>query len=867
MRLISCQIVNFGCLSNCFFNFDEGLTLIYAENGRGKSTFAAFLKAMLYGLPSGRKGGAENERRRYTPWQGGTFGGVLCFEAEGNEYRLERFFGAREREDRFALYHIATGNPSTRYTENVGEELFGVDADGFERSLYISQTLPFLPPDNNSIRARLGELIEASDDLGRFEKADEMLDAARRHYHVQGERGFIPSLTLSIREKEEEILAARAAEERAAALTEERSEIEAKKKEVAAALDDARTKRAEAEKRRLWDEQNASYTSLLEQRDLAKQQLTPLEAFFAPHLPTDDELFDIENAATEEATLAVQIQNAVLSPEDTATLDRLVATYGEAVPSGVFMERLHNAKEDFLSATERMRAAQMKASAEKDPLLRRFANSLPTEGELAAIRAAGASLEEAQALLYAEDVPKERGRLLPLFPAIGGGILLVLAIIGFVISLLPLAIPALILALGALGVSVWLLLRNRNKPSLLQGRLEDHRVKQKRLDFLLSPFGYTEKDPLFALSRFEADLKRYAELLREEEIAKTDLAQAEAEEQEKRATLVAVLGQSTVDPAATAVRIESDVPVFRMLLQKKEDLAHRRAMLSAERERCSRMIVAFLSHYPSLADLAPRAALDTVKNNRLLSRQALDAHNKARARVANYLQNTRFDPDAPPPPYTGDIRLLEENELSLQKALTELEALSSVKESERAHAHEIALTIPTLIAEREALEKEKAEAEHTLSLILITKDIMAAAKEDLSTRYLRNMEMHFDRYYQKIREDADAELPADGSRVSSFTMDTSLALSCEAYGERRPVSVLSRGEKDLASFCARLALLESIFTKETPFLLFDDPFINLDDPNYEKATRLIAFLAERFQIVYTVCSTARLPSDIAVKEL
>jgi DNA repair exonuclease SbcCD ATPase subunit len=129
------------------------------------------------------------------------------------------------------------------------------------------------------------------------------------------------------------------------------------------------------------------------------------------------------------------------------------------------------------------------------------------------------------------------------------------------------------------------------------------------------------------------------------------------------------------------------------------------------------------------------------------------------------------------------------------------------------------------------------------------------------------MELHFDRYYQKVTEDVSKEMPSDGSRVSSFTMDTSLALSVETYGERRPIAVLSRGERDLVSFCARLALLESIFTKEPPVLLLDDPFINLDDENYAKAARLLSHLAERFQIIYTVCSTVRLPEDLPLKTL
>ena len=198
MKLLRCQIVNFGCLSDRSFSFDEGLNLFYAQNGKGKSTLAVFLKAMFYGLPTGKRSLIENERRRYTPWQGGSYGGSVCFEAEGVEYRLERFFGAKEKDDRFALYHLATGNLSTKYSENIGEELFAVDADGFERSLYISQRFPYLSPDNNSIRARLGALLDASEDLGDFERADDLLDEARRHYRVNGGRGLISDIEAEI---------------------------------------------------------------------------------------------------------------------------------------------------------------------------------------------------------------------------------------------------------------------------------------------------------------------------------------------------------------------------------------------------------------------------------------------------------------------------------------------------------------------------------------------------------------------------------------------------------------------------------------------------------------------------------------------
>ncbi len=847
--------------------FDEGLNLLFAENGKGKSTFAAFLKAMLYGLPSNRKGGLENERRRYTPWQGGTFGGALCFEADGVEYRLERFFGAKEKDDRFALYHLATGNPSTKYGENIGEELFGVDADGFERSLYISQSAPHLPPDNNSIRARLGSLLDASEDLGSFEEADKLLDEARRHYRVQGERGLIPELSLAIREKEAEIAAAREAEATALAIAEERAAIEAKKAEMAKALDEVKTKRIGAEKRRLWDEQNAAYSSLVELKEGAKRQMVPFEEFFAPHLPTDEELFEADGAATECATLTAQYEHATLTAEDNAALEHFRAVYGESAPEGAYLERLRFSRDAWWRARELLRAAKAVAESEKDPLLLRFADHIPSEAEAAAIRAAAEATEEAGAALSAENAPR-RMRPRTLFLTVGGALFAVLAITLFALSLFPLAIPAALLSAACFVLPIMGVIRGMRTPAELARRFEDYRVKQRRLSFLLSPFGYADKDPLLSAARFSADLERYRQLSADEARADAALKTAIEEETAARAALLAVLEDPACeDPDAAAAKIEADVPVYRLLLQKKDDLAARRTMLFAEREKAERRVQLFLSHYPSLASLSPRAALDTVKQNMLLSQQALTAYNTARNRVADYLQGTRFDPDAPPPPYFGDSRLLAEEEAALYRAYTELESLSSVKESERKRLHEIALTVPTLLAEKETLEREKAEAEHTLSLILLTKDILKDAKEDLSTRYLRHMELHFDRYYKKLTEGIMAELPADSTRASSFSMDTSLALSVEAYGERRPIAALSRGEHDLASFSARLSLIEAIFTKEPPFLLLDDPFINLDDAHYEKASALLSFLSERFQIVYTVCSTARLPATLPLKTL
>ena len=71
----------------------------------------------------------ENERKKYTPWQKGVFGGSLDFEFEGKKYRIERFFGDKEKDDTVKVYDLDYGCEYSGFGENIGLILFGIDAE------------------------------------------------------------------------------------------------------------------------------------------------------------------------------------------------------------------------------------------------------------------------------------------------------------------------------------------------------------------------------------------------------------------------------------------------------------------------------------------------------------------------------------------------------------------------------------------------------------------------------------------------------------------------------------------------------------------------------------------------------------------
>ena len=205
MKLLRCHIENFGVLSGFDQEFAEGLNVLCRENGFGKSTLAAFIKAMFYGLPKSRtRSLTENERKRYDPWQGGKYGGFLEFEYQGVQYRVTRYFG--KKEDSFALYDLTNRTESTRFTENLGEDLFQLDADAFARSTFVPQMSGRDVTATTSIRTKLTNLVEDTNDLNNYDTAMKRLQDYRKKLKLfKGEGGQIAQLRQECRGLESDI--------------------------------------------------------------------------------------------------------------------------------------------------------------------------------------------------------------------------------------------------------------------------------------------------------------------------------------------------------------------------------------------------------------------------------------------------------------------------------------------------------------------------------------------------------------------------------------------------------------------------------------------------------------------------------------
>ena len=171
MRLISCHIEHFGRLEDVTIDFDERLHVVFGPNGWGKTTLAAFLRVMFYGFEGeGRRSDTDNERLYYRPWAGGVYGGSVSFDDGSGSFTVYRTFGTRKKQDTFRLTDNGTGLESGRYSSALGEELFGIDAASFSRSVFWGQ-LDLGAEVTAQIRAKIGNLDGEADDMSAYDDA------------------------------------------------------------------------------------------------------------------------------------------------------------------------------------------------------------------------------------------------------------------------------------------------------------------------------------------------------------------------------------------------------------------------------------------------------------------------------------------------------------------------------------------------------------------------------------------------------------------------------------------------------------------------------------------------------------------------
>ena len=263
----------FGSLSGATLELGEGLNLIEAPNEAGKSTWSAFLRAMLYGIPTKERDrqGFLAEKNRYQPWSGAAMEGRLELEWQGREIVLLRGPGKTAPFGTVQVLDAHTGEPIPGLTaETVGEVLIGAPREVFERSAFVGQGACAIDG-SPALEKRISALVSSGEEDVSYSQVEHTLREwlnRRRH----NKTGLIPRLEAELSGLEEQLArqsrAHRAAQEAGQTLSELQEERDLLAREVA-----VHRARAQAQRRAAWEQAKGELDAALQEEENLRREL------------------------------------------------------------------------------------------------------------------------------------------------------------------------------------------------------------------------------------------------------------------------------------------------------------------------------------------------------------------------------------------------------------------------------------------------------------------------------------------------------------------------------------------------------------------------------------------------------------------
>ena len=253
-------------------------------------------------------------------------------------------------------------------------------------------------------------------------------------------------------------------------------------------------------------------------------------------------------------------------------------------------------------------------------------------------------------------------------------------------------------------------------------------------------------------------------------------------------------------------------------------------------------IISFFSNF----DL--ESAMDNVEKINTLRQIIIEYESLIRQKNDNTakIQNVKSSMDKIPAVEDEDVSKLQSREQELLAILDERKANKNRLVNQINHYRDEIGKISNLENDLASLQEKKQELDSEMKLLKLTTEYLDKAKDAISAKYLSPMKNAFDKYMNMIAEND-----------KDYRLDTELNVSVVELGKAREIDYLSKGYQSVVDLCVRFALIDTIFTKEKPFIILDDPFVNMDKDKLKNALNLLNNVANDYQIIYLSCHESR----------
>ena len=227
MKIYS-MTATFGKLEHATLTLQPGLNIIQAPNEWGKSTWCAFLVAMLYGIETRvhTTKTALADKERYAPWSGSPMSGRIDLCWNGRNITIERSSKGRSVFGVFRAYETDTGLEIPELTAaNCGEMLLGVEKSVFTRAGFLRLSdLPVTQDEN--LRSRLNALVTTGDESGTADTLFQKLKDLKNRCRLNRSTGLLPQAEAQKQDLEEKLEELHQLQEQCTKIKERQAQLE-----------------------------------------------------------------------------------------------------------------------------------------------------------------------------------------------------------------------------------------------------------------------------------------------------------------------------------------------------------------------------------------------------------------------------------------------------------------------------------------------------------------------------------------------------------------------------------------------------------------------------------------------------------------
>ncbi len=835
MKLLSCHVESFGKIKNQDYDFLSGITSFNKENGAGKSTLASFIKAMFYGLEGYKINSTEFcDRQHYYPFDGGNFGGNLTFKYDSNTYKIERFFGEKSQtQDTLTVYK--NGDLTTEFGDDVGKSVFGIDKQSFERTAFIGGEEIEIKS-TSSINSKLSNFLQGGGDLDVDDAVTTLEKLAKEYKKSNKGRDKISEVTEEISKLNEKIANAEAI---ANSLDSKYSELDAIKAEIEQLSINSTKAQKESQTLTEWEH----YEHLLKQIDDNEQAVKSIEDKYSGNIPSAVEVQAVSEKIVSLRELSAKTENG-LSPDESARLYRLEKAFSVGVPTAEDMLKAQDKIDEISTLSAKLSIVENEGlSGGDDGVYKIFSHNPPSAEK---VQVLSKNVESYQFFKTEYDsMPdylssgKKVGVLKYGVMAI---VSLLLLIVGIVTIGSGIGVALTVIGGLALMLSGFLYLSDKATKTTVENvnkrKVEkDIFTAEDKIKGVLIPYGYSSGNGvLYDYAVFSSDYARYLEISKiiankretlQEMTSKMEFLKGEL------SSFFAKYGLTGDNYLSNLTRLQSGVDELYSLKKRAESVTAESDKIKKEIDKVNGEINAFSQKY-NLKTLNATEILTDV-NNYQTAKRTLE---KLKYSASNYRQEKQLVSK----PITSSLSLDDIN-LNLHDRQRKYSLLKhQIVEDEYAVDR-----IDGYYIDKNSAEEKLSSYKHTHKLLTETCNLLRLAEQNLKDKYVKPVKDEFIKYANLIEE-------VLGEKV---TMTKNFELRFERGGKERLEKHLSSGIKSICAFCFRIAMIKNMYREKAPFLVLDDPFVNLDEEHLLKVKKVIKELSKDMQIIYFTCHSSR----------